>query len=243
MTTPEPLIRPPLQRRSQESFERVLEAGLEVLVDVGFEGFTLQEVSRRSGVSIGSIYARVDGREALILAIHERAMAGLSKQEERLERDSAAEGLTPRELVETLVYDMAHIMLDNAPMLRVFMRQAPMNPVIWQRGARNSEHAARFFRSAFLAHREQLRHPDPELGVDVAYRMVYCTIARRITHGPQFESAREVTDEELVRELGQAVANYLLGSLGSASTDRAPRKAKRSSRRRASVDGRRQPAG
>jgi AcrR family transcriptional regulator len=163
----------------------VLQAGLEVLIECGFEGFTLQEVSRRSGVSIGSIYGRVDGREALILAIHERAMAGLREQEERFERDAAVEGLTPRQLVETLVHDMAHIMLDNAPVLRVFMRQAPMNPEIWRRGAGNSESAARSFRSAFLAHREQLRHPDPELGVDVAYRMVYCTIARRLTHGPQ----------------------------------------------------------
>ena len=109
------------------------------------------------------------------------------------------------------MHDMAHIMLDNAPVLRVFMRQAPMNPEIWRRGARNSETAANSFKSAFLAHREQLRHPDPELGVDVAYRMVYCTIARRLTHGPQYESARAVTDEELVRELGHAVANYLLG--------------------------------
>jgi AcrR family transcriptional regulator len=235
MTTLKPLVRPPLQRRSQESFERVLQAGLEVLIDCGFEGFTLQEVSRRSGVSIGSIYARVDSREDLILAIHERAMEGLSKQEEQLKRDSAAEGLTPRQLVETLVYDMAHIMLDNAPMLGVFMRQAPMNPEIWRRGARNSEHAASFFRSAFLAHREQLRHPDPELGVDVAYRMVYCTIARRLTHGPQFESARAVSDEELVRELGHAVANYLLGSpTGSPSAEPARQPTKRPSRGRPS---------
>jgi AcrR family transcriptional regulator len=68
----ESVIRPPLQRRSQESLERVLAAGLEVLIDVGFEGFTLQEVSRRAGVSIGSIYARVPSREARH-ALHDSA--------------------------------------------------------------------------------------------------------------------------------------------------------------------------
>jgi len=40
--------------------------------------------------------------------------------------------------------------------------------------------------------------------------MVYGAIARRITHGPQFESPCEVSDEQLVRELARAVADYLL---------------------------------
>ena len=32
---PDPLIRPPLQRRSQESLERVLQAGADLLREVG----------------------------------------------------------------------------------------------------------------------------------------------------------------------------------------------------------------
>jgi len=210
VTLEEPLIRPPLQRRSQESLERVLQAGLEVLQDVGFEGFTLQEVSRRANVSIGSIYARVPSREALILAIYERAMAHMTERERQMERDSKREGLAPRELVETLVADLAEIMLGSASFLHVFMRQAPVDPEIWRRGSQHSQVAADIFEKALLQHRDKFSHPNPELAVDVAFRMVYCTIARRITHGPKFESNRRVSDKELVRELGHAVADYLL---------------------------------
>jgi AcrR family transcriptional regulator len=209
MSTPEPLIRPPLQRRSQESLERVLQAGLEVLQDEGFEGFTLQEVSRRAGASIGSIYARVPSREALIMAIYERAMEWSSDQSV-FERDAHRDDLTPRERVERLVSDMANDMLAHADVLRVFMRQAPMNPEIWQRGAEKSQETAKLFQAALLEHRQDLTHPERELAADVAYRMVYCTIARRITHGPKFESARAVSDKKLVRELARAVADYLL---------------------------------
>src|ERR1700758_5344762 len=127
MATPQPLIRLPVQRRSQESLERVLDAGFKVLQERGLDGFTLQEVSQRAGVSIGSIYGRVPGKEALIMAIYERETA-------------------------------------------------------W------TEAAGRFAR-AVLKLREDLRHPEPELAVDLAYRMVYYTIARRITHGPKFESS------------------------------------------------------
>ncbi len=210
MSAPEPLIRPPQQRRSQESLERVLQAGIDLLVEAGFEGFTLQEVSRRAGVSIGSIYARVPSREALILALHARVMETLLEQERRFENDSELEGLTPRELVEQLVADMANIMLRNRHLLLPFMRQASTFPEIWQRGAESSQATGALWEAALLRHREAVRHPDPELAIDVAYRMVYCTIARRITHGNTFESDREISDEDLVRELARAVADYLL---------------------------------
>jgi AcrR family transcriptional regulator len=210
MTTPEPLIRPPLQRRSQESLERLLRAGFEVLKEEGFEGFTLQEVSRRAGVSIGSIYARVPSREALIMAIYERAMAWTELEQNTFVRNAERLGLDPRERVETIVTEMAETMLHQSDVLRVFMRQAPLNPQIWARGAEKSQATAKAFETAILQHRDDLGHPEPELAVDVAFRMIYCTVARRITHGAKFESRRAISDKKLVRELARAVADYLL---------------------------------
>jgi AcrR family transcriptional regulator len=85
---PDPLIRPPLQRRSQESLERVLQAGANLLREVGYEGFTLQEVSARSEVSVGSIYARAASKEALILAIYDRETERMAQENLRIERAS-----------------------------------------------------------------------------------------------------------------------------------------------------------
>ncbi len=48
-------VRPPKQRRSRESYERVLEAAHTLLEENGFDGFTIQEVAARSGVSVGAI--------------------------------------------------------------------------------------------------------------------------------------------------------------------------------------------
>jgi len=211
MASQEPLIRPPLQRRSQESLGRVMQAGLELLKEVGVDGFTLQEVSRRAGVSIGSIYARAASKDALILAIYDQTMEEMVQEEERIKRDATREGLAVRELLEMLVTDMAHVMLDNAPFLRVFMRQAPFDSEIWRRGAKHSQVFADVFEQSLLLHAAEFSHPNPELAIDVAYRFVYCTLARRITHGPVFESARPVSDIELVHELGRAVADYLVG--------------------------------
>src|SRR5436305_13095959 len=92
---PEPeALRPPQQNRSRESLERVLASGQELLEEVGWEGFTVQEVSRRANVSIGSIYARAPSKEALILAVYDRAV-------EQIAAENAA-GLTEDEAWERI---------------------------------------------------------------------------------------------------------------------------------------------
>lgn len=207
----EPLIRPPLQRRSRESLERLLQTGLELLQEQGFDGFTLQELSQRAGVSIGSIYARVECRETLIRAIYERAMESIDQEEHaRLEQVQAAEGMSPHDRIEAMITTAAETMLANGDVLGVFMRQAPLDSWIMQRGAEVSRDNAKTFATMLLSQREHIRHPDPPLAVDVAWRMIYCTIARRITHGPRFESTRPLSDRRLVQELARAVCGYLL---------------------------------
>jgi AcrR family transcriptional regulator len=211
MATSEPLIRPPQQRRSQESLERLLEAGFEVLRDRGFRGFTLHEVSRRAGVSIGSIYARVPSREALIMAIYDRSMEWTAGDEARqAELALALEGTTPRERIETVVKSEVTTMLAHAGTLRVFMRESGNAPEIRARGSKRSQENARVFKSGILIVREHIDHPDPELAVDIAWRMIFSTVSRWITHGSQFESPYPVSEDQLADELARAAADYLL---------------------------------
>ena len=86
-----------------------------------------------------------------------------------------------------------------------------MDRDLWKRGSAGLRHLSRTFESALLEHRDELAHPDPELAIDIAFRFVYDTLARRISHGAKFESDRDLSDEELVRELARAAADYLMG--------------------------------
>lgn len=58
--------RRPAQARSRERFERILQAARDVLVDTGFESFTFDEVSRRAGVPIGTLYQFFANKYVLI---------------------------------------------------------------------------------------------------------------------------------------------------------------------------------
>lgn len=48
--------RTPAQQRSRQRYARMLAAAREVLVEVGFESFTFDEVARRADIAIGTLY-------------------------------------------------------------------------------------------------------------------------------------------------------------------------------------------
>src|SRR4051794_9949447 len=131
-SAPEPeALRPPLQNRSRASLERVLDAGEKLLMEEGWEGFTVQEVSRRAKVSIGSIYARAPSKEALILAVYDRAVDRIAEQNAAaLAPEDHWDAMEPRELIVGAVRELAEQMLNHERMLRVFMNRAPVDPVI-----------------------------------------------------------------------------------------------------------------
>ena len=69
----EDVSRKPQQGRSKASLERMLAAGRELMLERGSEEFTLQEVSERGQVSIGSIYLRFESKDNLVRGVIARS--------------------------------------------------------------------------------------------------------------------------------------------------------------------------
>jgi len=204
-------LRPPLQIRSRESLERVLEAGEELLIEKGWDGFTVQEVSRRAAVSIGSIYARAPSKEALILAVYDRAIGRVAAENAAaLVPDSHWEDMSPRELIEGAVHEVGRQMLRNEAFLRVVMNRSPVDHVLRERGDKQIGLLSTRWEELLARHKDAVGHPTPSLAIEMAFRMVFATLARRIAQGPDFGSTRRVTDDRMLDELGHAVAAYLL---------------------------------
>jgi AcrR family transcriptional regulator len=209
---PEPeLLRPPQQTRSRESLERVLAAGQQLLEEEGWEGFTVQEVSRRAKVSIGSIYARAPSKEALILAVYDRAVEEIARENaEALTEDGAWEAMGTRELIVEAVREMGRQMLNHELILRRIMNRAPVDAVIRARGDAQIRRLGERWEELLRRRESEYRHPEPDLAIEVAFRMVFATVARRVALGAQFGAPHEVPDQRLLDEVGRAVAAYLL---------------------------------
>ena len=206
-------VQPPQQERSRASFERVLQAATSLLEEEGFDGFTLAEVSKRAGVSIGSIYARVKSKDDLFYVIQDRYMTR-TEDRPRLQDPDAWSAFSAHELVVAVVHELGDVFKQNERLLRVFMHRGIVDPVV---AARSSASVSQFHDSVeviLLTRREAIAHDDPALAVDVAFRMAWGTLARQIMYGPTFESHRVIAWETLVAELGRACAAYLLGTDG-----------------------------
>ena len=64
--------RRPVQRRSVERVERMLDACAHLLDEVGYDDLTTSQVAKRAGVPIGTLYQFFDGKAALTRALARR---------------------------------------------------------------------------------------------------------------------------------------------------------------------------
>jgi len=74
--TLDPAVRPPRQERSRRTLERLEKAALELVARDGPEAVTIAAVVARAGSSVGSFYARFQGKDELFLHLAE----GLRRQ-------------------------------------------------------------------------------------------------------------------------------------------------------------------
>jgi AcrR family transcriptional regulator len=203
-------VQPPQQERSRASFERVIQAATSLLEEEGYDGFTLAEVSKRANVSIGSIYARVKSKDDLFYVIQDRYMTG-SEDRPRLRDGELWSDLDAHDVVVGIVREIGELFKVNERLLRVFMHRGLVDPMV---ATRSSASVSRFHdevETILLTRREAIAHEDPELAIDVAFRMAWGTLARQIMYWPTFESKRSIAWDTLVAELGRACAAYLLG--------------------------------
>jgi AcrR family transcriptional regulator len=211
MPQPRPLARPPVQQRSRESLERALAAGVEVIIESGWQGFTVAEVSRRAKVSVGAIYARFDSKEDLFLAAQAVGVRAVEIDDETYFGDPRWDTMDPRETVIAAVEGVGSLIRRHEGFLGGLMRRAVVDDAVSQRGSLSIHHLDESFLRTVLRHRDAIVHPEPEVCADVCFRLVFSTFSRRIVYGATFESERRISWQRLTDEMAQACALYLLG--------------------------------
>tara|TARA_R100000365_G_scaffold988_1_gene3597 strand:- start:1440 stop:2045 length:606 start_codon:yes stop_codon:yes gene_type:complete len=177
MALPAPHERAPQQARSRESWDRVLQVGMELFAERGWQGLTITEVCRRAGVSAPSIYARVDGKAGLFLAVHERWLEKITETERALRElhvdptHSAADAATAAAQVIMGVFEV------HREELRALIDRSAHDPELLERGGAASR--------AFIGVLAQTIPGPPERGLAVV-RVVYGECLMRTMYGSHF---------------------------------------------------------
>ena len=203
-------VRPPKQQRSREAWNRVLDAGVAILEDGGYEAFTIAAVCDRAGVAPPSIYARTTSKDALFLAVYEHGVARLRVGQEVFADDARWTALGPSELVRAAVAETAGISLRNQRFRGAVVLISGSHPEVRRRGSRYAGDLGEGFAQVVLRAGPAITHPDPGAAVRRCFGTVFAALMFRMAYGGDFATPAPVGDDDFVADLGETAVRYLL---------------------------------
>jgi len=104
--------RSPVQARSAASVEAILEATIQVLLQVGKERLTTTRVASRAGVSVGTLYQYFPNKSSLLQAVLRRHLTEVGDAVELVCKEQ--KGRTLREMVTALITAFLQSKMRNA---------------------------------------------------------------------------------------------------------------------------------
>lgn len=204
------LIREPKQERSRQSFDRAVEAAVELLKERRSDAFTLIEVAKKAGVSTGSIYGRVDSKDDLIRAAQVREMDRILREQAIAFEQPVPEGESFADAVARTIHTLGSVLQRNAPVLAPFMLLGNSNSEIALAGKVGFEQSVELFCASLLARKDDMQHPNPQRAVEWSFTVVYSVLARWLGLGSEPEAAGEGEWEQILVDLSAMVTAFLV---------------------------------
>lgn len=201
--------RPPQQKRSRESYDRMLKAAEKLLIERGGGDFTLTEISKLGKVSIGSIYCRFSSKEDLIYAVQADFIQRLEADERIGIRKAKENSGNLSELVVNLVSNIADTLRKHAPLLRAFMHLATLDPKVQQTGRGAYLNIEREMLDLLLSRKNEIMRKDPERAAVSTFKIMYSVIARQLGFGAAVAPASRAEWSMLKEDLAKMCSLYL----------------------------------
>lgn len=205
--------RRPIQERSRRKFHALLASAREVLVEVGFDSFTCEEVASRAGVPIGTLYQFFANKYVLVCELDRQDAHGVIEEVERFAQKIPA--LDWPELLNDFLDHLADLWLSD-PSRRAVWLATQATPATRATAAVNEREIARMIASVLAplmpaTEREQ-RAFMAEILVHVAYSMLNFSVSAG-TSGADTVSAGSTIGEDIhdatVTELKRMLTAYL----------------------------------
>ncbi|MEH6623586.1 MAG: TetR/AcrR family transcriptional regulator [Dietzia maris] len=170
--------RRPIQERSRKKFQALLSSAREVLVEVGFDSFTCEEVASRAGVPIGTLYQFFANKYVLVCELDRQDAHGVIEEVERFAQKIPA--LDWPELLNDFLDHLADLWLRD-PSRRAVWLATQATPATRATAAVNEREIARMIASVLAplmpATERERRAFMAEVLVHVAYSMLNFSVS------------------------------------------------------------------
>jgi AcrR family transcriptional regulator len=192
----------PKQQRSEALVEAVLQAASQLLVERGWDGFSMQALAQRAGVSPGSLYQYFPDQAVVVAALVERQ----SERELAFHLERFAAVPTDATLVarlEGLVAALFEFQRREGPLMRQTLR-ALQHLGRYEALAQRAAQAAEVLFSLLSEHRAQVQVRDARLATHVLANAIHS-----LTHDGVLPRPAELDDDTLQAEVLTLVRGYL----------------------------------
>jgi len=219
MTDPAPdvpdhlTIRPPRQERSRRAWDRVLDAGVTLLEQAGYEGFTIAAVCERAQVPPRAVYDRAPTKDALFLAVYEHGMARIKADHEVFTDPGRWLGLDAAALIEAVVREVTAMFSRHQALLRAVVLISGVHPEVYRRGSGYSRELGELFTALLRPVAPSATQPgtDADRMLRTCYTTVFSALVIRVAYGPGF-AADPVDDATFTAQLARMISLYLLSA-------------------------------
>lgn len=194
-----PAVRPPQQDRSRAAWQRILDAGVHELAEVGVRGFTVSKVCERAGVAVTAVYSRLDSRDDLLAAAYEHGILHVQETHAELARIGAE---APSAVAAVAVLQQSF--RANGRFIRATVLGSAESSYIASRGAAN----VAALRSLFVDAAAGTDADDAAKEIAAAFFVgIFSALALAVAFGGEFTTLGTAVDP--VTRLGAALSEAL----------------------------------
>jgi AcrR family transcriptional regulator len=196
--------------RSKETLRRLARAALELIEEGGLENATVGAIVDRAGSSVGSFYARFQGKNDLIRYLREEVWTrAMARWDEALPAREWQE-LSLEAVIEGVVGLLLRSFREDYHQRRVLGRELRIDEVGAKKVFDFHQHILATVSPLLLAHRGEMSHPDPEWAIRLGYRFAVGGIREIL----EMEEVAGILDggassDDIVPELARAWKAYL----------------------------------
>lgn len=104
MTDDDQGVRIPRQRRSEETRQKIMQAGFRLFEKEGFHATSSKKIAREAGVSVGSFYAYFKDKKHLLLEIIGEKLAAIHDLALKLSQSPELHQVAERDLVRLMIF-------------------------------------------------------------------------------------------------------------------------------------------
>lgn len=203
--------RQPLQKRSERTSQRIIDATLALLDEKQFEEISVAEIAGKAGISIGGFYACFYSKEALLHWFDENLLEQQLRAEPAWFKVDRIKNEPLSEIIRLyLTRVAAHSYRYRTLLARIALRvRGQSDPDYTRRARRYNREVHGEFLKLLLSKKREFTHPDPKFAVRFGLMSVMAALREEILFGERNLYGVRVKREQLIHELTRIYLSYL----------------------------------